>query len=274
MITTSTKLIVVIGHPINHSFSPFLHNAIYEKEGVDAVMLAFDVEKIESFVAAMRTLPIHLAAVTLPHKETVMAHVDAVDADAKEIGAVNTIVRRDDGSLTGFNTDIVGIAAALKDVALKGKNVLILGAGGAARPVAYHAREHGANIYCHNRTFDTAQVLCRDFGGTAIEKKENLHDLSFNVVVNATPLGLQPNDPLPFPEKLIRADSVVFDLVYTPLRTPLLKAAEVRGAHTISGLTMFIAQGLEQERLWLGREVSDAGYTALVQDALEKRAHY
>ncbi|OGG79612.1 shikimate dehydrogenase [Candidatus Kaiserbacteria bacterium RIFCSPLOWO2_01_FULL_54_13] len=270
MISPATKLTAVIGEPVGQSLSPLLHNKIYADEGIDAVMLAFGNPSIEKLVAAVRALPIHLAAVTMPHKQTIMPLLDEIDAQAREIGAVNTVVNRE-GKLHGFNTDIVGIAAALKEVSLKGESVLLIGAGGAARTVAYLLKKIDAKIFCHNRDRAQAQDLVRSFGGTLVEAEE-LGQTSFDVIVNATPVGMKPNvDAIPLPEEFIREGSAVFDLVYSPLETKLLRSARARGARAISGLTMFLAQGIEQERLWLGKEIESAPYEELLKEGVRRR---
>lgn len=269
-ITNKTSLTAVIGNPITHSMSPLIHNAIYEKEGIDAVMLAFGNPSIEKLVGAIRTLPIHMAAVTMPHKQTLIPLLDSVSDDAREIGSVNTILNRD-GKLSGFNTDLTGIAAALKNVAVEGKNVLIIGAGGVAQPIAYHLRKQGAKIFCNNRDNGQAVTLCKKFEGEVIDA-DKIKGMSFDLIVNATPIGMPPNIEMsPVPKSIIRPGTVVFDVIYTPLETKLLRDAREQGARTISGLTMFVEQALEQERLWLGRDVADSGYTELVKSHLLSR---
>ena len=270
-ISAHTKLTAVIGNPIGHSLSPFLHNDLYAREEVDAVMLAFQNPDIGALIAAIRALPIHLTAITLPHKESVIPLLDEVDEKARDIGSVNTVVNRN-GKLTGYNTDVVGIAVALKGAELKGKRALIFGAGGAARAVAYHLREHGAKIQSYDRTFKKAQALCEKFGGTALEAS-GLKSAQFDVLVNASPVGLHPNvNDTPVPKEMIRKGGIVFDLVYNPLETRLMREAKERGAQTISGLTMLVEQALEQERLWLGRAVGNAPYYVLLERELERRA--
>ena len=270
MITPATKLTAVIGDPVSQSLSPTLHNELYAREGVDAVMLAFGNPSIEKLVAAIRALPIHLAAVTMPHKQTIMPLLDEIDATARDIGAVNTVVNRD-GELRGFNTDIVGIAEALKGVPLRGANVLLIGAGGAGRTVAYLLKREGANIFCTNRDKAQAEELMRVFGGSFVETAD-LGKTSFDIVINATPVGMRPNtDATPFPEEFIAPGSSVFDVVYSPLETKLLASARKRGARAVSGLKMFLAQGVEQERLWLEKKIESAQYMELLEDAVRKR---
>ncbi len=267
-ISPKTKLTAIIGNPVEHSLSPTLHNAIYKEENVDAVMLAFGNPDVVSLVAAIRALPIHLAAVTMPHKQTIMPLLDAIDDTARDIGAVNTVVNRG-GTLTGYNTDVAGVAGALAGVTLKAKNVLLIGAGGAARTVAYFVGRAGANVFCHNRDREQAEALRASFGVTIIGE-DALTATPFDVIVNATPIGMSPHvDAMPVPEGIIKKDAAVFDLVYSPLETKLLKTARAQGARAISGLTMFLAQGLEQERLWLEREIADKNYTALLEEKLQ-----
>ena len=268
-ISAHTKLTAVIGNPIGHSLSPLLHNDIYMREDIDAVMLAFQNPSIAELVQAMRALPIHLTAITLPHKESVIPLLDEVDAKALAIGSVNTVVNTN-GKLKGFNTDVVGIAVALKDATLKGKSVLIFGAGGAARAVAYHMKECGAKIHSYDRTFKKAQTLCEKFGGTALEL-DAMNGTQFDIIVNASPVGLHPNtDATPVPKEMIKKGGIVFDLVYNPLETRLMREAVEAGAQAISGLTMLVEQALEQERLWLGREIGNAPYYVLLERELSK----
>lgn len=257
----------VVGHPIAHSLSPLLHNAIYKNEGVDAEMIAIDSETTEPVVERIRKTPIHLTAVTLPHKQTMMLFLDDVDSVARHIGAVNTVINRE-GVLIGYNTDIVGIAAALKDVPLVGAHILVIGAGGAAQPLVYFLKGQGAHVSCVSRDMAKTEELCERFEATVLRE---IPDARFDMIVNATPLGLNSDDALPCPETLLRPGVIVFDLIYTPTR--LQSVAAEKGANVITGLPMFIAQGLEQERLWLGREITDVGYTALLQERLRLTNH-
>jgi shikimate dehydrogenase len=270
MISASTKLTAVIGNPIGHSLSPLLHNEIFVREDVDAVMLAFQNASITELVQAIRALPIHLTAITLPHKESVIPLLDEVDEKALSIGSVNTVINTG-GKLKGYNTDVVGVAVALKDAALKGKSVLIFGAGGAARAVAYHMKDCGAKIYSYDRTLKKAQALCKKFGGTALEQG-SMNEMQFDVIINASPVGLHPNtDATPVPKEMVKKGGIVFDLVYNPLETRLMREAKEAGAQAISGLTMLVEQALEQERLWLGREIGNAPYYVLLERELSKQ---
>jgi len=265
----ATRLTAIFGDPVTHSLSPLLHNALYERESIDAVMLAFANKEIAPLIAAMRALPIHLAAVTMPHKQSIMPLLDEIDPVARDIGAVNTVVNHG-GTLTGYNTDVVGVAAALSGAELSGKKVLLLGAGGAARTVAYHMKKVGAVLYCHNRDREQAEALVAELGGQFIESPET--EPGYAAIVNATPIGMHPDpEGMPVSEKLIENSTVVFDLVYSPLETRLLRTARERGARGISGLVMFLAQGLEQERLWLGKQFGADGLMPLLESEMRER---
>lgn len=267
-ISALTKLTAVIGNPIRHSLSPLLHNSIYAKEGIDAVMLAFENASVERLIEAVRALSVELTAVTLPHKQAIFPCLDEVDGVAKDIGAVNTVINRG-GKLTGFNTDVVGFSRSLQGVELKNKNALILGAGGAARVATYYLKQQGANIFCHNnQTMEDARLLMKSYKGIPVESEE-LGGVAYDLIVNATPVGMTPNVAhSPISKKHIRSGSIVFDVIYTPLETQLMKDAEERGARAISGLGMLVWQGLEQERLWLGRKIQDEGYTEILRAKL------
>ncbi len=251
-LNSQTKLNAVTGFPLAHTWSPQIHELIYKTMNVNAVLLAFQQENIGEMIGIMRTLPIHLLAVTLPHKQEVMKHIDIIDDAAKKIGAVNTVVSLN-GKLYGYNTDVVGIEHALEGVPLASKNVLVLGAGGAARPLCWFLQKQGANILCHNRTEQKAKELMKEFGGKSVSEKD-LHEARIDVIVNATPVGMEPHaDESPFPKNLFHKDQAVFDFIYNPLETQLLKDAKAVGAKTVSGVVMLIAQALAQVELWLGK---------------------
>jgi len=270
-ISAHTKLTAVVGTPLRHSMSPVIHNAIYRDFGIDAILLAFESKSIEEIMTAMRTLPIHMGAFTIPMKQVVMPYLDTITEEAREIGSVNTVINKD-GKLHGHNTDIVGIRASLPAKAMKGKKVLLIGAGGVAQPIAYHLGKSGAKIYCTNRELSMAEATCKRFGGTVIAK-DALASVPFDVIINATPVGAAPFlDQMAIPEELIHRGSIVFDVIYAPAETKLIKVAKKRGAKGVSGVKMFVAQAIEQERLWLGRKIPDNGYTKLVEKALAKMA--
>ncbi len=252
MINAQTMLNAVTGYPLGHTLSPQLHQIIYRNLKINAVMLAFPNQDIGEMMTVMRTLPVHLLAVTIPHKKAVIGHLDFVDETAKKIGAVNTVINKN-GKLHGYNTDVIGIQNALKSVNLSNKNVLILGAGGAARPLCFFLRQERANIFCHNRTMEKAEELMNEFGGKPIQENE-LEKAKIDVIINATPVGMKPEPgESPFPKNLLHAGQTVFDCVYNPIETQLLKDAKQAGAATISGIDMLMGQAIAQVELWQGK---------------------
>lgn len=267
MITQSTKLNAVIGFPLDHTLSPVLHNRIYQDNNLDAIMLAFANENIESLIKAVRILPIYLTAVTMPHKEKVMYYLDEIDGVARKIGAVNTVINKS-GKLVGYNTDVVGVERALTGVEIRNKNVLIIGAGGAARPVAYYISQVGGLPLYHNRSRRKAALLVKEFGGQIV-KEEKLNGDEIDIIINTTPIGMYPDiSNLSLSDQLLGQHHTVIDVVYNPCQTKLLQAAKSKGARIISGLEMFVGQALEQVRLWRGRELSDNSYVNFLKNYL------
>ena len=253
MITSKTQLNAVIGNPIGHSKSPVLHNALYEQLGIDAVMLAFSGNNVRRLIAGIKGLNIGLTAVTIPFKQSVLPYLDSIDRRAKVMKSVNTIINKD-GRISGYNTDIDGIALALKGVNLKGKNVLILGAGGAARAATYFCKLSKAKIFYFSRTLLKAQNLRREFGGTVLGLNQIL-SVNFGLIVNATPVGMHPNaNNSPIQKNVFKKNQYVFDLVYNPRHTKFLKDAKSMGAKTISGVEMFVGQALKQIELYSGKK--------------------
>lgn len=240
MTPAHAKLNAVIGFPLTHSLSPEFHNAEYAKRGHDAVLRAFENEDLAALVQILRTEKIGLTAVTLPFKEKILPFLDELDPLAERLQSVNTVLQKD-GRLLGFNTDYHGIAVALEGVELAEKNVLLLGAGGAAHAVAAYVNDMDGTLFCLNRDPARAQELVQRFGGQSIQDPA-AHD--FDLIINATPVEL------PLEAKYLRAGQTVFDLIYNPEETALLRAAKAAGAETRSGRLMFKAQALEQIRLW------------------------
>lgn len=267
--TSETKLCAGVGFPMKKSMGVIIHNALFERENIDAVYMSVEKENITEFVTIVRSFPLHMCPVTAPHKQTVMPLLDEIDPAAQEIGAVNTIINRD-GTLYGYNTDLAGIAASLKHLDLAGKKVLVLGAGGVAQPVAYYLRSVGANWYCINRDTEKAYALCRKFNGKSISESE-IAGHTFDLIINATSIGMASQiNETPFESIYLSPKTTVFEIVYNPFETRLLREARERGSPTIGGLGMFINQALEQQHLWHGRIFEDKGYTELIRAELEK----
>ncbi len=251
----ATALCGVILHPAGHTRSPAMHNAAFAALGLDAVYVAFDVrpERLGTALAGARALGLRQLAVSLPHKEAVMEHLDEVDPVARRIGAVNTATARD-GRWIGTNTDWIGAVLALeRETVLEGRDAVVLGAGGAARGVVYGLLERGARVRVLNRTVERAEDLARELGAQGAGPLTSFAEGPRDVVVNTTRVGLReaatPVDPEQIP-----IGAVVLDAVYDPPQTELLRGAAARGARTVGGKWMLVYQAAEQLRLWSGRE--------------------
>lgn len=249
-IDSQTALYVVLGDPVAHSLSPVMHNAAFDLTGCNAVYVALRVTDPAGAVAAIRTLSIAGASVTIPHKTTVIDYLDQLDPAAETIGAVNTIVNQD-GKLIGYNTDGSGAVRALTEkTSLKRKCVTVIGAGGAARAIGYAVAEQGARVTIANRSTARGQSLARDLQAGFMPLKEFTGD-SCDVLINTSPVGMHPDiDATPIDEAVLRPDMVVMDAVYNPLVTRLLQSAGRTGCVTVSGADMFVYQGAAQFELW------------------------
>lgn len=258
-ITAKTKICMVIGDPVAHSLSPQIHNAGYIALQIDDqyVYVACDVKvkAIENFINGVKAMNIHGVSCTIPHKLAVMPYLDEIDQIASKIGAVNTIVN-EHGKLIGYNTDWIGIVNPLKKLtSLKGKQIALLGAGGAARAAAYAITSKGAKLIIFNRTSEHAKKLAEEFNGegyglNAIEKAQNC-----DIVINTTSLGLHPHEnETPLVKEYIRSSQIIFDVVYGSEETKLIKEAKEIGATTISGIEMLLHQGFAQFKLFTGHD--------------------
>jgi shikimate dehydrogenase len=255
-ISAATALCGILLHPAGHTRSPAMHNAAFRALGLDAVYLAFDVvpAALSDALAGARALGIRQLAISLPHKEAVIAHLDAVDDTARRIGAVNTVTRAPDGALVGANTDWIGAVRALeRERRLAGARAVVLGAGGAARAVVFGLLARGASVVVLNRTPERARALADALGAQGAGPLDDLRRTPFDVLVNATAVGLG-RDESPVAAEALPPGALVMDTVYEPERTRLLRDAEARGARAIGGKWMLVHQAAEQLRLWTGRE--------------------
>jgi 3-dehydroquinate dehydratase / shikimate dehydrogenase len=247
-----TRVYGVIGNPVGHSLSPAMQNAGFAARRINAIYLPFLVRDLRDFLDSIKALGIRGFSVTLPHKEKILRHLDGCDPLAARIGAVNTVVVRGGGKLYGYNTDYVGVLRALeRRIPLRGSRVLIVGAGGAARAVAFALVQAGAAACLTARRPARASTLAKAAGGEAIARNR-VRDEFFDAIVNATPVGMHPaigNSPLDVRELNCR---LVFDTIYRPRMTKLLELAARRGIETISGVEMFVAQGTAQWEIWTG----------------------
>jgi 3-dehydroquinate dehydratase / shikimate dehydrogenase len=268
-LTRQTRVYSVIGDPVAHSLSPLMHNAAFALTRQNAIYLGFRVRSLRDFLAGVGPLGISGFSVTLPHKEEMLRRLDDCDPLARAIGAVNTVVVRPGGRLYGYNTDYVGVLRALeRRVRLAGSCVLLLGAGGAARAAAFALARGGAHVSIWSRTPARAQKLARAAGAEVIER-ESIAKRQFDAIVNCTPVGLHPEGGSPLRPAELNC-RIVMDMVYRPRETELLRAARRRGIETISGVDMFVAQGVAQWEIWTGLRAPEAAMRRVVNQALRK----
>jgi 3-dehydroquinate dehydratase/shikimate dehydrogenase len=265
-----TQVYGVIGDPVGHSLSPQMQNPGFQARRVNAVYLPFLVHDLKDFVDAIAPLGVRGFSVTIPHKEKVLKYLDGCDPLAEAIGAVNTVVVRGGGKLYGYNTDYVGVLRALESrIPLGNSRVLILGAGGAARAVAFALAQAGASVCVTSRRLERARALARAAGGQAIARKDLRHEF-FDAIVNATPVGMHPHvDQSPLEARELNC-RLVFDTIYRPRVTKLLKIASRRRIETVSGVDMFVAQGTAQWEIWTGQRAPVAAMRKAVEHALER----
>ena len=270
-ITRRTAVYGVIGNPIGHSLSPLMQNAAFHSHRTNAVYLPFLVRDLRDFVNALRPLGMRGFSVTIPHKQAILRFLDHCEPLARKIGAVNTVAIRG-GKLYGYNTDYVGVLRALqRRISLENSRVLILGAGGAARAVAFALSAARASISVWARRSEQAAALARAAGGQALDRQQ-LRSEFFDAIVNATPVGMHPHagaSPLAANELNCR---LVFDTIYRPRDTKLLQLARARGIQTVSGVDMFVAQGAAQFEIWTGRRAPESLMRRAVSRALDQEA--
>ncbi len=261
----STNIVGLIGHPVEHSFSPPMHNAAFQSLGMDYAYVAFDVDPndLKSAVMGADALNIKGFNVTIPHKVNVMEYLNELDEVAELIGAVNTI---DFKNLKGYNTDGIGAIKAIEEVTeVKNKNVVVAGAGGASRAISFYMAKYGAqSLTILNRNVSKAQDLASDVLASDLISEVNSDSISkiddylkdADILVDTTPLGMDPHID---DEPVARADAmhedlVVFDAVYNPNETVLLKEAIKAGAKPVYGIKMLLYQGAESFKIWTGRD--------------------
>lgn len=269
MITGKTLLTGVIGHPIEHSFSPPMHNNAYKLMDMDYVYVPFHVkpDNIQNVITAAKTMNIKGLNVTIPYKTEIIQYLDEIDETAEKINAVNTIQFKN-GIAKGYNTDGLGAINSIKKYTqLKDKNVLVIGAGGAAKAITFTLINEKINtLTIANRTKENADKLI-----TNLRNQTNFHNISYqqiddtndiisemDIIINATPIGMYPKHDAEPPIKTdkIVAEQTVMDIIYNPLETKLLKQAKLRGAQTIPGTHMLINQGIAAFEIFTGKTPS------------------
>jgi shikimate dehydrogenase len=265
MISGKTRIFGIFGYPVEHTFSPGMHNAAFKKLGMDACYVPFAVppEKLEQAVRAIVPLGLCGLNVTVPHKEKVLAYLDELSEEARLIGAVNTI-EVGQGGLIGHNTDGRGFLRTLREqggLDPKGKKFLFIGSGGAARAVSFSLALAGAGaIVFRDLDAGKASLLSKDLrektGVSAIAIDQDMlaeHAADADCLINATPLGLKKTDPLPISAEFVRRKQLFCDLVYNPPETALVKAAKKRGAKILPGIGMLLFQGVIAFEIWTGK---------------------
>lgn len=271
-VDVATKVYGVAGDPIKSSLSPLMLNTAFRRETVNAVYLALQTKNAEDLFKLAREIPIQGLSVTMPLKEAVIPFLERTDALSTKIGAVNTIRRFPDGKFYGFNTDVDAIVRPLeRRLNLRDAKVLVLGAGGAARAAVFGCRNKGAEVCILNRTPEAAQKLARQAGAKTI-KREAVAKQSFDVIINATPAGMNGNKTASIltPEELNAR--IVFDLVYNPIETPLLRMARQKGIAAITGVEMFVQQGARQFEIWTGKPAPEEEMLRVVVHALRQQS--
>lgn len=268
----TTAVYGLIGNPVDHSMGHVFHNGVFNKTGVDARYLRFKVDDLGGFIDSVKRFDIKGLSVTIPHKESIIQFIDEVDPVAEQIGAVNTVIN-DQGRLSGCNTDAPAAVSALEEVMINdaagdrtegndavspvcNRNVTIIGAGGAARAIVFGLREKGANITVVNRNHDRARRLVDD-AGCDYAAPDRLTEMNTDILINTTSVGMFPHvDESPVPEAVLKEGMVVFDIIYNPRETKLLKIARRKGCTILDGTEMFIKQAVLQSELFTGLRVA------------------
>ncbi len=281
-ITPATRIYGVVADPVAHSLSPVVHNAALAAAGIDAVYIPFRVpaEQIDRFLQDAGRWPLAGLSVTIPHKQAVLSHAPHQDDLVRSIGAANTLAFGPDG-IRAFNTDATAAVESLRaasvedhglarDTSLKSglgiRTALVLGAGGAARAVAFGLRERSVEVTVTARSIDQARAIAAEVGCRTVEWNSR-HRVPHDCIVNATPVGMHPHvDETPFEKAHLQTYMTVFDTVYNPENTLLIKEARSIGCRTVTGVDMFVRQAAEQFRIWHGREAPEA----VMREALKR----
>src|SRR6202050_2196830 len=271
-VDVATRVYAVVGDPISHSLSPAIMNAAFRRENVNAVYLALHAKTLKDLLTCVREIPIHGLSITMPYKEAILPFLDNTDSHTTKIGACNTVVRAQDGKLYGFNTDTSGVVRPLERrlSTLQDAKILVVGPGGAARAAVFGRKERGAEVFILNRSAAPAQKLARRAHARSI-KRADLKKHAFDVIINATPVGMGNTRETPLQEKEINA-RYVFDMIYDPGETRLLQLAKQRGAQIIPGIEMFVHQAARQFEIWTGKPAPQDDMMQVVTLALQERA--
>ncbi|SHE51016.1 shikimate dehydrogenase [Caldanaerobius fijiensis DSM 17918] len=265
VINSSTKLYAVIGHPIKHSLSPHIHNFSFKYAGVNAVYLCFDInpDRLGDAINGFKAIGLSGFNVTIPYKESIIKYLDEVDVNAGLIGAVNTVINKD-GHFKGYNTDGIGFINTLKNHHIEINEVIVLGAGGASRAICTALILNGAKrINIINRTYENAVKLASHIQSIDSKCKvnadtlENISKYEAELLVNTTSVGMWPhvdNSPV---DDIPKGVKVVYDIVYNPYETKLIKMAKEKGCQIVYGIEMLIGQAVESFKIWTGVDIPE-----------------
>ncbi|MBU1248771.1 MAG: shikimate dehydrogenase [Proteobacteria bacterium] len=261
----------IIGHPLGHTMSPTLHNWGFKQHGINAIYEAWPTspEDLPAFMEQYRREQVQGLSITIPHKQAIIPMLDRLTNRARAVGAVNTLFWENE-TLIGDNTDVAGVVNPIKSRNIAPESALILGAGGAARAAVAGCQELGVlAIGITNRTKSKAETIALDFGIEVVDW-DLRHDLSPELLINSTPLGMSGDLELlsPWNATHLTEEMTIFDLVYNPLETVFLENGLQAGATTIQGIEMFLSQGLEQFRLWTGIALDSEGARNLLLEKL------
>lgn len=253
VIDAATKVYGVAGDPIGQSLSPQMMNTAFRRENINAVYVPLQSADVKDLLNCVREVPIQGLSITMPLKEKIVEHLDKTDALSAKIGACNTLIRSQDGKLYGFNTDVAGIVRPLEQrLNLTGAKILVIGAGGAGRAAVFGLKERNAEVWVMNRTAEKGQKLARQAHAHYVSHPQ-LKKLEFDVIINATPVGMNASRPqAPIDESELRT-RFLFEMIYSPVETKLVKMAQAKGIQVIPGTEMFVHQGARQFEIWTGK---------------------
>jgi 3-dehydroquinate dehydratase/shikimate dehydrogenase len=269
-IDAATRVYGVAGDPVAHSLSPAIMNAALHRENVNGVYVALHAKTLKDLLTCVREIPIHGLSINMPYKQAILSHLDNTDSQTTKIGACNTVVRAHDGKLYGFNTDAVGVVRPLEQrITLEKAKILVLGAGGAARAAVFGLKERGAEVYILNRSAIAAQKLARQARARTI-KRPDLKKVDFDVIINATPVGMNNTRETPLNAEEIKA-RYLFEMIYDPPETQFVKLAMERGVEVIPGTEMFVHQAARQFEIWTGKPAPWDDMLKVVSLALRQR---
>jgi len=253
------KHFAIIGSPVEHSLSPFLHEWVFKSLHIQAEYEKIKIEKqgLSHIIQKIKNGQLDGINVTIPHKENIMKFLDDVNPRAETIGSVNCIIKSN-SRIIGNNTDWFGFSQALKasQITISGKEVIVLGSGGTGKSILFSLKQMGVGkIILINRTFQNAQELEDEIVIPYPQEKTESLIKNDSIIINTTPVGMQTNQA-PFDLGLLHQNQILIDVIYTPLETPFLKLGNKIGAITLNGLDMFIHQGLASLDLWFGESLS------------------